>query len=278
MSEFSWEGDVLLFMNQYHYVFATAAVLYYPVIFGLQYWLKDKDAFDLGGAKSQAIINWIFWWELGLAIFSMIGAYHVVPLALHSLNTSTSYTDAICVQSFIDHPASFWIFVFNVSKVVEFGDTLFVVLRKKKLILLQHYHHLATMLYCWWGVTVSYNLNNTAPYFAALNLTVHSVMYTWYAATRTGWRSPRILMMLITMLQLVQMIFGLSIVLIAQQDDPVCRWPLDDPFGAKACTFMYFSYLVLFAKLFKDNYCTQKPKKKSKKNKADGTDKQIKPE
>jgi hypothetical protein len=57
-------------------------------------------------------------------------------------------------------------------------------------------------------------------------------------------------------------VFGTYIVLVAQGSaEEGCRWPTEDPMGAKACTFMYASYLVLFAKLFKDNYLTPKPKR-----------------
>ena len=40
-------------------------------------------------------------------------------------------------------------------------------------------------------------------------------MYTWYAATRTGWKSPKWLMMSVTMLQLVQMIGGIAVTVLA---------------------------------------------------------------
>lgn len=258
---FSWERDAVGFYTTYHAVFFGAAVLYYPVIFGLQRYLRDRPALDLGGADTKCRLNWICLWELGLGVFSVVGAYNVVPLAVKSLSSTASLTEAICGPFERDDPASYWIFLFNLSKVVEFGDTLFVVLRKKPLILLQHYHHLATMLYTWWGTIVVYALNNTNPYFAAMNLCVHTVMYTWYAATRAGWRSPKPLMMAVTLLQLAQMVLGFGIVLVAAQDDPACRWRQADPLGAKACAFMYLSYLVLFAKLFWENYCVRRKKK-----------------
>lgn len=269
------------FYTKYHYVFLTAAVLYYPTIFGIRYLLKDSAPYDLGGAPttvrdihgtalhkkpSTARINYIFFWELGLALFSVAGAYNVVPLALESLASTNTLTEAICLPQIQNDPRAWWIFVFQVSKLFEFGDTLFVVLRKKNLILLQHYHHLATFLYCWWGALNVMGLNNTNPFFAAMNLVVHSFMYTWYAATRTGWRSPKWMMMAVTLIQLVQMVLGVIIVLIAQTDVPECRWSKGDPWGAKAATFMYVSYLLLFGKLFYDNYIKAPLKKKERKD------------
>lgn len=149
----------------------------------------------------------------------------------------------------------------QVSKLFEFGDTLFVVLRKKKLILLQHYHHLATMVYCWQcclQIRVSHGSNII--HFAAMNLTVHSIMYTWYAATRTGWRSSKILMMMVTLLQLIQMVAGVSFILTAVLQG--CSDPLSNP-----GLFMYASYFVLFAHLFYTNYLAPRKKKpKTEKN------------
>lgn len=43
---------------------------------------------------------------------------------------------------------SYPVFLFNVSKVFEFVDTIFIVLRKKPLMFLHYYHHVVTMLFC----------------------------------------------------------------------------------------------------------------------------------
>merc|ERR1712194_940682 len=127
-------------------------------------------------------------------------------------------------------------------------------------ILLQHYHHLATMLYSWYGGVFVWQYNNTNTFFAGMNLCVHTIMYSWYAATRTGWRSPKSLMMFVTLIQLLQMVAGVTIVLIATYSTvPGCgTWMREEPTGAKCCLFMYASYFVLFAKLFVDNYLTGK--------------------
>merc|ERR1719495_2001259 len=120
------------------------------------------------------------------------------------------------------------------------------------------------MVYAWYSSVANSHLHNCNVYFCFMNFTVHTFMYSWYAAARTGWRSPKWLMMFITMIQIVQMIFGLAIALIAQQDDPRCIWRRDDPVGANFSLWMYFSYFVLFCKLFVDNYVCSK-KKRSKK-------------
>ena len=161
-----------------------------------------------------------------------------------------------------DDPRSVWVFFFMVSKVFEFGDTIFVVLRKKPLILLQHYHHLMTCLYCWYGTLFVYALNNTNVFFAGMNLCVHSIMYSWYAATRTGWKSPAAVSMMITALQLLQMFMGVGIIATSASSAPGCgKWADEDPLSLRACFFMYFSYLILFGQLFYNKYVVPKPPK-----------------
>ena len=49
---FNWNKDAIGWYQKFHYVFLTAAILYYPVIFGIQHYMKDKVAFDLGGAAT----------------------------------------------------------------------------------------------------------------------------------------------------------------------------------------------------------------------------------
>ena len=259
---FNWERDAAGSYTDHHYFILAAALLYYPVIFGIRAYLKDQLPLDLGGAKSTARCNFIFWWEAALAIFSILGAYHVVPLISRSLAEAEDVTGAICTyKSYQGDAGNWWMYLFNLSKIWEFGDTIIIVLRKKPLILLQHYHHLATMIYCWWATIEVYRYNNTNPFFSGMNLVVHSVMYTWYAATRTGWRSPKWMMMCVTFLQLIQMVFGAAIVVIAQSNDPRCIWRQQDVYGSTLCLCMYFSYFVLFGQLFASSYCGQSKRK-----------------
>eukprot|EP00658_Telonema_sp_P-2_P064318 TRINITY_DN5325_c0_g1_i1.p1 TRINITY_DN5325_c0_g1~~TRINITY_DN5325_c0_g1_i1.p1 ORF type:complete len:113 (-),score=31.46 TRINITY_DN5325_c0_g1_i1:70-408(-) len=82
----SWEVDAVGFYTEYHTVFVVAATLYYPVIFGLRAALEKRDAFDLGGSGSKAVVNWIFWWELALAVFSLSLIHISEPTRLLSIS------------------------------------------------------------------------------------------------------------------------------------------------------------------------------------------------
>lgn len=54
---------------------------------------------------------------------------------------------SLCHSCNPDSVAAYWSFLFAVSKVIELGDTLFIVLRKKPLIFLHYYHHVAVLVY-----------------------------------------------------------------------------------------------------------------------------------
>jgi len=49
-------------------------------------------------------------------------------------------------RSYLHPSVKFWGFMFSLSKFVELGDTIFIVLRKQKLILLQWFHHALSMI------------------------------------------------------------------------------------------------------------------------------------
>lgn len=265
-SDFDFGRDGAAFYATYQLPLMMIVASYYPMVFGLRHYMRDRKALDLGGGRTKCRVNWIFWWEASLAIFSIAGAWHVMPSVLVALSGHSSPTEAICSMKYGAQlgkgAGAYWGFLFNLSKFFEFGDTMFIVLRKKKLVVLQHYHHLATCLFCWWCSIVVYKYNSSiCLIFSGMNLCVHSVMYTWYAACRTGWRSPKFLMIAVTLLQLSQMVVGSVVTYLAVSDHPACEWSAGDPVGSKAAQIMYASYFFLFAQLFYENYLVNNKKK-----------------
>lgn len=73
--------------------------------------------------------------------------------------------------------AGFWVCLFIFSKYLELIDTVFLVMRKRKVRFLHWYHHFSVLLYCWHAYTWEMP---TGLYFAAMNYTVHAVMYFYY--------------------------------------------------------------------------------------------------
>ena len=141
------------------------------------------------------------------------------------------------------------------------------MLRKQRLIFLHWYHHVTVLIYCWYSFS-----EYTAParWFVVMNFTVHSLMYTYYAfrALRfvnnsdpmpvlaqfvPRFRIPKYVAMVITTLQLVQMVVGCLVNYIAytlKKRGVECGVSNTN---LKMSLLMYTSYFVLFARLDHNN-------------------------
>lgn len=125
-----------------HWALAVyAGVAYLVTIFGIQHVMKNRPAFDLRIP--------LFWWNIGLGIFSIVGFSRFLPGFINVLMQSDGFYNSICVKKDTNIPMGFWTLMFLLSKFWELGDTVFIVLRKRPLILLQWYHHLVTMCVVW---------------------------------------------------------------------------------------------------------------------------------
>ncbi|XP_060525991.1 elongation of very long chain fatty acids protein 6-like [Cylas formicarius] len=214
--------------------------LYVLFIFLGQRWMKPKARFELRGPLTA--------WNMLLALFSIVGACRTVPELIHTLRYHGIY-NTICLRAYIedDKVSGFWTWLFVLSKVPELGDTVFIVLRKQPLIFLHWYHHATVLLYSWFSYT---EYTASARWFVTMNYCVHSLMYGYYALRSMGFKPPRRIAMLITTLQLSQMVMGCYVNLLAGQyldKGAVCH---TTPLNIKLSLCMYFSYFVLFARFF----------------------------
>merc|ERR1712130_839461 len=142
------------------------------------------------------------------------------------------------------------------GKVAELLDTVLLLLAKKPVIALQWWHHSTVLLYCWYSYS---NVIATGIWFAAMNYSVHAVMYGYFAITATKYRklvTP--FAIFITLAQLLQMVVGMYVTVKAvlyQADGEECHV---NKTNSVLGLLMYFSYFVLFSKLFVDNYLLKK--------------------
>ena len=172
--------------------------------------------------------------------------------------------------------AGLWTWLFMLSKLLELGDTVFVVLRKQKLIFLHWYHHITVMTYAWYFYAYTHTIGG---WYTWMNYFVHSFMYSYYTVCASGyWRPPKAVSILITLLQLLQMIGGLTINLyivinifltpgfycdgVADASYSPCGWGVA----------MYGSYFVLFLHFFYTSYI-KKPSRKLGKDGSPDKDK-----
>ncbi|KAH8379997.1 hypothetical protein KR009_008425 [Drosophila setifemur] len=99
---------------------------------------------------------------------------------------------------------------FYISKVFEFADTAFFILRQKwsQLSFLHVYHHSSMLIMCWMCVKWMPTGSTYLP--AMINSFIHIVMYGYYALSSLGPRVQRFLWWkrYLTVLQLLQFAFG----------------------------------------------------------------------
>jgi len=96
-----------------------------------------------------------------------------------------------------------WVFYF--SKILDFGDTLIMVLKKstRQMTFLHIYHHTSVFL-IWW-VVIYYGPGGDAAWGVLLNSSVHTVMYSYYLLS-TFYTWPSKLKPFITLFQLLQFV------------------------------------------------------------------------
>uniref|UniRef100_A0A182NIX0 Elongation of very long chain fatty acids protein n=1 Tax=Anopheles dirus TaxID=7168 RepID=A0A182NIX0_9DIPT len=165
-------------------------------------------------------------------------------------------------HSFIEHDrvSGFWTWLFVLSKLPELGDTVFIVLRKQPLIFLHWYHHITVLMYSWFSYT---EYTASARWFIVMNYCVHSVMYSYYALRALNFKPPRSIAMLITTLQLTQMVVGCAINIWAHgflQTAGKNSCNISE-MNIKLSIAMYFSYFVLFARFFYKTYLSTNARK-----------------
>lgn len=110
-------------------------------IFGLQKWMKERPAYQLRMP--------LFLWNFGFGLFSIAGFARMAPTFLFVLSKPGGFYRSICIAEDMSNPMLHWISLFILSKFVELGDLIFVVLRKRPLKFLQWYHHLVSLVCTW---------------------------------------------------------------------------------------------------------------------------------
>ena len=163
--------------------------------------------------------------------------------------SSTCYTETVHVPR-----QAIWGYIFGLFKVVELGDTAFIVLRKTPLSFLHWYHHITVFIFTWAALTDPAAVTH---WFGVMNFTVHTLMYAYYGLRASGWRLPSKVALTVTNLQLSQMFIGIYVNVLAylQREDHQCEVRKD---LINAGAVMYASYAILFMNFFYQRYIRKK--------------------
>eukprot|EP00900_Chrysochromulina_parva_P024168 jgi/Chrpa1/6385/Chrysochromulina_OHIO_Genome00015395-RA len=244
----------------------VAGAFYLVMIVGLKSYMAKREKFRLQ--------NWVICWNFFLSIFSLAGCIACWPKFLVGSDAgllSRGWYPSVCAHatSYGYGYSGLFVCLFIYSKLAELVDTFFLLVRKSPVILLHWYHHLSVLLYCWHAYSARIG---TGLWFASMNYGVHSIMYFYFGLTQTGERGRKFakkFAMLITTLQLTQMVFGIAVTVssvIYHAQGRVCYVSLvNSGFGLA----MYVSYFFLFLQLFLENYVFNKKGGKPVKAKAE---------
>lgn len=235
-----------------HYSFYVSA-FYVVTIFGIQKFMEKRPKYSLRGP--------LMVWSLALFVFSFCGFYKSTLFHLGYL-IQYGWKGSVCDEVLVQRHVSLWSYLFIMSKLPELVDTYFIVLRKQKLIFLHWYHHITVFIYCWYSYS---EITNPQQWFISMNYFVHSVMYLYYAVRASSvYRPPVWVNMVITSLQLLQMIVGVWVnlyIFLNMRYTPgwYCDGMVEKTYKYVGAAFvMYASYFILFAHFFYSAYFSKR--------------------
>ncbi|GMT23068.1 hypothetical protein PFISCL1PPCAC_14365, partial [Pristionchus fissidentatus] len=235
------------FLQDYWMHTVTVSVLYYFLIKSVQRYMRDRPPFELRTPLAL--------WNLSLAVFSIFGFFRFGEDYFESLFNRGVYT-TLCTTPSHRGVAAFWCTLFVFSKLVELGDTMFIVLRKRPLIFLHYYHHVAVLIYA-----AHSGAEHATPgrSFVLMNYAAHSLMYTYYAARAMGYRPPEFVSVSITICQTTQMLLGVAISVGTYYTKSALGWQCQQSFpNLYLGFFIYFTFAFLFIKFFVNRYIKSK--------------------
>ncbi|KAI6233451.1 GNS1 SUR4 membrane protein domain containing protein [Aphelenchoides fujianensis] len=244
------------------------SIFYYTIIRVIQSAMRRRPPFALNNA--------LFYWNAALSVFSF---FALVRFSEDFVQTYLRYgfTHTICRTCNPSDVGGFWSFVFGCSKLLELGDTLFIVLRKRPLIFLHYYHHAAVVVY-----SAHSAAEHAAPAqaYGIMNMFVHWIMYAYYAYRATGKRTSSWIPMAVTTIQTTQMLLGVGITcyvcwLKVMHPHIPCQQSFANIYLA---FFLYLTFAVLFIHFFVCAYITKTHHRRKSERMAAAAEKEKKAE
>ncbi|CAB3405831.1 unnamed protein product [Caenorhabditis bovis] len=219
------------------------SIAYVVVIFSIKAVMANRKPFDLTGPLNL--------WNAALAIFSTLGSLATSYGLLYEIYTRGFFESYIHIGSFYEGLSGLFTWLFVLSKVAEFGDTLFIVLRKKPLMFLHWYHHVLTMNYAFMSFEANLGFNT---WITWMNFSVHSIMYGYYMLRSMGIKVPAWIAKNITTMQILQFVITHFILFHVGYLASIGASVDSDPFYFWFCLLMEISYVVLFGNFYYHSY------------------------
>lgn len=217
-------------------------IVYLAVIFSIKHLMRNRKQFEL---KLPLTL-----WNAALTVFSMLGTYHTLPDLTKTVVNESFYSSA-CIATRNAH-IQYYIWLFALSKVFEFGDTLFIVLRKRQLIPLHYIHHCFTLVFTWYAYGHNISLGR---WFVTMNYSVHSLMYLYYTLRAQNVKISRWISMTLTTLQILQMVLGIACCVRVLWSNLISRTHCEcDSLVAFAGLLLYSTFFYMFSNFFYNAY------------------------
>ncbi|XP_007938098.1 elongation of very long chain fatty acids protein 3 [Orycteropus afer afer] len=252
--KFEQIGPVLrVFVEEYWATSFSIALIYLLLIFVGQNYMKTRKGFNL----QKPLVLWSF----SLAIFSILGTVRTwafMGTVLHRIGLKHS----VCFGFFISNTTvKFWSTLFVLSKVIELGDTAFIILRKRPLIFVHWYHHSTVLVFTSFGFKRSMV---SGGWFMTMNFGVHAILYTYYTLKAARMNPPKMISMLVTSLQILQMFVGaiIGVLTYTWRHEQGCDTTTVEQFFWSS--MLYLTYFILFVHVFCQSYIIPKVKNKTK--------------
>ncbi|XP_022333795.2 very long chain fatty acid elongase AAEL008004-like [Crassostrea virginica] len=216
-------------------------------------WMKSRKAYDL---KNTMII-----YNICMVLLSLYMFYETLVAAWFN----PDFSKACQPVDYSNNPQSLRIanviWVYYISKLVEFLDTAFFVLRKKsnQITFLHVYHHASMPLWYWLGA--KFVPGGESYLVVSLNSFIHIIMYTYYLLAAFGPSMQKYLWWKKYMTKLQLMQFAWFILHSVQVMYIGCGFPR----AYMVCQFIFaLSQLVLFMNFYLQTYRNQNEIKKAK--------------
>lgn len=229
---------------------AQMSVLYLILIFGLKRLMKNREPFDLKISLAA--------WNFSLAVFSAVAAFRLLTEFFSVIIYKGLFNSYCYSYDFLKDASGYWAWMFMVSKLFEFIDTIFIVLRKRPLIFLHWYHHVLTFIYTWVSHISSPGYSR---YGASINSAVHALMYSYYFVKALDLNVPIIVSKWLTRIQISQFLISLAMLLHLWYSVVIKKveCEIDMP-SFNMALFMDLTYLALFINFFIKSYYKGKKK------------------
>lgn len=259
--EFDGRPYVQLLKSNLNYILCIC-VTYVTLVFWSKNLLKDIKPWT-SHLTLCAIV-----WNTVLAVFSTI-CFVLFTVETVNVWSNGGWHAIVCSLPPHNGHHALWSLLFIASKMWEFGDTALLVLRRRPVTFLHWYHHCTVLiLSCYIG---GHN-SSLRRIFSNVNSGIHGIMYTYYALAVGGFKLSRKYSMIITSLQVIQMIVGVIACIhyikycgpngctsSPQVSNSLTSYDLSPVYFS---LLIYFTYLILFLQFFHQAYIKRANAKK----------------